>query len=105
MVYYDGQFDDSRLLIHLDRQTAADHGATLLELRPRRRSAHQGTRPAIVTGLVIAEDSESLVSTSPYKPKVVVNAAGIFADEIRQPPADVQAKRMLSPEPGNPSRL
>src|ERR1700677_2358135 len=27
VVYYDGQFDDSRLLIHL-AQTAADHGAT-----------------------------------------------------------------------------
>ena len=29
MIYYDGQFDDSRLLIHLIR-TAADHGATLV---------------------------------------------------------------------------
>ena len=33
MIYHDGQFDDSRLLIHL-MQTAADHGATLLNYCP-----------------------------------------------------------------------
>ena len=33
VVYYDGQFDDARLLIHL-AMTAADHGATLVELLP-----------------------------------------------------------------------
>jgi len=31
VVYYDGQFDDARLLIHL-AMTAADHGATAVEL-------------------------------------------------------------------------
>src|SRR5271169_3620198 len=33
VVYYDGQFDDARLLIHL-AMTAADHGATLLNYCP-----------------------------------------------------------------------
>src|SRR6202167_2018192 len=33
VVYYDGQFDDARLLIHL-AMTAADHGATLLNYFP-----------------------------------------------------------------------
>src|SRR5664279_968264 len=33
VVYYDGQFDDTRLLIHM-AATAADHGATLLNYAP-----------------------------------------------------------------------
>ena len=33
VVYYDGQFDDARLLIHL-AMTAADHGATLVNYCP-----------------------------------------------------------------------
>ena len=33
VVYYDGQFDDSRLLIHL-AMTASHHGATLLNYCP-----------------------------------------------------------------------
>ena len=33
MVYFDGQFDDARLLIHL-AMTAADHGATLVNYCP-----------------------------------------------------------------------
>jgi glycerol-3-phosphate dehydrogenase len=33
VVYYDGQFDDARLLIHL-AMTAADHGAALVNYCP-----------------------------------------------------------------------
>ena len=33
VLYHDGQFDDSRLLIHLV-MTAADHGATALTMPP-----------------------------------------------------------------------
>src|ERR1700754_3165614 len=33
VIYYDGQFDDTRLLIHM-AYTAADHGATLLNYAP-----------------------------------------------------------------------
>ncbi len=33
VIYYDGQFDDTRLLIHM-AATAADHGATLLNYAP-----------------------------------------------------------------------
>jgi glycerol-3-phosphate dehydrogenase len=55
VVYYDGQFDDSRLLIHL-AQTAADHGATLLNYAPViELTKGEG---GFLTG-VIAEDSES----------------------------------------------
>jgi len=55
VVYYDGQFDDSRLLIHL-AQTAADHGATLLNYAPvLELTKGEG---GFLTG-VVAEDSES----------------------------------------------
>ena len=78
VVYYDGQFDDARLLIHL-AMTAADHGAVLLNYCP-------------VTGLlrdaegyvngVMARDEESgeeLALTA----RIVINATGVFTDSIR----------------------
>jgi len=94
VVYYDGQFDDSRLLIHL-AQTAVDHGATLLNYAP----VTQLTKDAagFING-VIAEDSES-GEIFTIEAKVVVNAAGIFADSIRQL-ADPAAQKMLAPSQG-----
>jgi glycerol-3-phosphate dehydrogenase len=94
VVYYDGQFDDSRLLIHL-AQTAADHGATLLNYAP----AIELTKDdgGYLTG-VVAKDSESGERFS-IQGKVVVNAAGIFADEIRHM-ADAEAKKMIAPSQG-----
>jgi glycerol-3-phosphate dehydrogenase len=94
VVYYDGQFDDARLLIHL-AQTAADHHATLLNYA----GVIQITKDAdgFVNG-VIALDSESgrrLTATA----KVVVNATGIFTDEVRQL-SDPQASAMVEPSQG-----
>ena len=94
VVYYDGQFDDSRLLIHL-AQTAADHGATLLNYAPAIELTKDDA--GYLTG-VIAEDSESGERFS-VQTKVVVNAAGIFADTVRQM-ADAEAKKMLAPSQG-----
>jgi glycerol-3-phosphate dehydrogenase len=94
VVYYDGQFDDTRLLIHL-AQTAADHHATLLNY-------------AGVTGItkdddgfvngVIALDSESVRQIT-AKAKVVINATGIFTDEVRQL-SDPGASGMVEPSQG-----
>src|ERR1700761_7366601 len=89
VVYYDGQFDDSRLLIHL-AQTAADHGATLLNYAPVIELIKD--EGGFLTG-VKAEDSESGQKFT-IQAKVVVNAAGIFADSIRQM-ADGEAKKMI----------
>ena len=75
--YFDGQFDDSRLAITL-AQTAADHGATLLNY-------------VTVTGLkksdgmtsgLTCRDEETGESYT-LQARVVINATGIFADEIR----------------------
>ena len=79
VIYYDGQFDDTRLLIHL-AATAADQGAVLLNYAP----VVEITRGAdgFADG-VIAIDSES-GQRMKIPAHVVVNAAGIFADEVRR---------------------
>jgi len=79
VIYYDGQFDDTRLLIHL-ADTAADQGGTLLNYAP----VVEITRGAdgFADG-VIAVDSES-GQRMKIQAHVVVNAAGIFADEVRR---------------------
>ncbi len=94
VVYYDGQFDDSRLLIHL-AQTAADHGATLVNYAPVTHLMKGDG--GFLTG-VTAEDAESGEKFT-IQAKVVVNAAGIFADEIRHM-ADSEAKKMIAPSQG-----
>ena len=87
--YFDGQFDDARLAITL-AQTAADHGAALLNyVRATGLTKHD----KLITGLS-AEDVETGESFE-LRAKVVVNATGIFADTIRhmdepQGPAVVQ---------------
>jgi glycerol-3-phosphate dehydrogenase len=78
VVYHDGQFDDSRLLIHLV-MTAADHGACVLNY-----AAVTGltrTSASVVTG-VLVRDMEG-EADFPAAARVVVNAAGPFCDEIR----------------------
>ncbi len=94
VVYYDGQFDDSRLLIHLAR-TAADQGATLLNYAPVVELIKGDG--GFLTG-VVAKDGESGERFT-IEAKVVVNAAGIFADSIRQM-ADLEAKKMIAPSQG-----
>src|SRR6202042_2170726 len=79
VIYYDGQFDDTRLLIHL-AATAADQGAVLLNYAP----VVEITRgPDGFADGVIAVDSES-GQRMKIAAHVVVNAAGIFADQVRR---------------------
>lgn len=75
--YFDGQFDDSRLAISL-AQTAVDHGGCVLNYIPVTGITKTGN---MVDG-VECRDEESGRSFT-LKARVVVNAAGIFADEIR----------------------
>lgn len=78
VVYHDGQFDDSRLLVHL-LMTAADHGATVLNYTP----VVGLTRGADgrING-VTARDTEGGTEFH-ASARVVVNAAGPFCDELR----------------------
>src|ERR1700759_1804621 len=94
VIYYDGQFDDTRLLIHL-AATAADHGAVLLNYAP----VVEITRGAdgFANG-VVAVDSES-GQRMKIAAHVVVNAAGSFADEVRRL-AEPEVEGMIAPSQG-----
>src|ERR1700728_4544628 len=94
VIYYDGQFDDTRLLIHL-ADTAADQGGTLLNYAP----VVEITRGAdgFADG-VIAVDSESGQRMTIHA-HVVVNAAGIFADQVRRL-AEPELTDMIAPSQG-----
>lgn len=94
VVYYDGQFDDSRLLINLV-QTAAEQGGTLLNY-----VAVTGltTGPDGTVDGVIARDRESGVELRAAA-RVVINATGPFADSIRRL-ADPEAVPLIAPSQG-----
>ena len=78
VVYFDGQFDDARLAITL-AQTAIDQGATVINYCP---VINLTKEKGITTG-VITKDIESGEEFE-LRSKVVINAAGIFTDEIRK---------------------
>jgi len=94
VIYYDGQFDDTRLLIHM-AATAADHGATLLNYAP----VLDVTRDAegFVNGVTFADKESGEQFT--VQARVVVNATGIFADRVRRM-TDSEAKPMIAPSQG-----
>ncbi len=79
VVYYDGQFDDARLLIHL-AMTAADHGGTLVNYCPATGLLRDNE--GYVNGLTArdAETGEELTIPA----RIVVNATGVFTDSIRR---------------------
>lgn len=91
--YFDGQFDDARLAITL-AQTAVDHGATALNyIRATGLTKEGGS----VNGIT-CEDIET-GKTYSIKAKVVINATGIFSDEIRIMD-DPKAIRAVQPSQG-----
>lgn len=89
VVYYDGQFDDARLLIHL-AMTAADHGATVVNYCPATRLLRDAE--GYLNGVMARDVETGEEFTIPAR--VVVNATGVFTDEVRQM-ADPQADPLL----------
>ena len=94
VVYFDGQFDDTRLLIDM-AATAAEQGATLLNYA--KVTALEKGADGIVDG-VAWEDAET-GQTSHAEARVVINATGPFTDSVRQL-ADPAAQPMISPSQG-----
>ena len=89
VVYYDGQFDDSRLLIHL-AMTAADHGGTIVNYCPATGLLRD--QEGYVNGLT-ARDAETGEEFS-LRARIVVNATGVFTDSIRRM-ADAEADPLV----------
>ena len=94
VIYFDGQFDDARLLINMVT-TAAEQGATLLNYC-RVTGLTRGA-DGFVNG-VSARDEETGREFTALS-KVVVNATGPFADGLRQM-ADPSLPAMIAPSQG-----
>jgi glycerol-3-phosphate dehydrogenase len=93
-IYYDGQFDDARLLIHMVF-TAFEQGATLLnyvEVTGFTKDSQD-----FVNGILACdtETGEELRASA----KVVINATGAFSDRLRQK-ALPSAASMIKPSQG-----
>src|SRR5690349_20617042 len=94
VVYYDGQFDDSRLLINL-AETAAHQGATIVNYAEV--TGFTKASDGFIDGVHARDLETGEQSTSPAK--VVVNATGAFSDRARLL-ADAKAKTMIAPSQG-----
>ena len=93
VVYYDGQFDDSRLAICL-AQTAADHGATLANY-------FKVTSLIKKNGICCGVNAADQESGTKYRlhAQVVINATGVFSDVMLQKD-DPKAEDIISPSQG-----
>jgi len=78
VIYQDGQFDDSRMAVSL-AQTCIDYGGSVLNYCKVTDLIKNGD---LITG-VIAVDQETGEELK-IKSKVVINATGVFADEVIQ---------------------
>src|SRR5437588_12805389 len=88
VIYYDGQFDDSRLLIHM-AVTAFEQGAALLNYAPVIDVARDGVRFRDL------ETGEEFAVAA----RVVINATGPFSDSVRRM-ADPAAEPAIAPSQG-----
>ena len=94
VIYYDGQFDDARLLINLVT-TAMEQGATLLNYAPVISVAKDSD--GLVDSVMARDVETGKVFTA--KAKVVINATGPFTDSVRRM-ADPRVQAMISPSQG-----
>lgn len=89
VIYYDGQFDDARLLIHL-AMTATDHNATIVNYCPATGLLRDND--GYITGLLARDVEEE--KDLPIMARVVVNATGVFTDQVRRM-ADTNANPLM----------
>jgi glycerol-3-phosphate dehydrogenase len=94
VVYYDGQFDDARLLVNL-AQTAAEQGAALVNYA-QVIGITKG-EDGFVDG-VVARDEESGREWT-IGARVVINATGPFSDSVRRM-AEPDAPKLIAPSQG-----
>lgn len=91
VLYYDAQFDDTRLLINM-MQTAKKEGATVLNYHEFLNFTK--TKEGIIHGAEINNTINNKKLT--VKAKVIVNATGVFSDTIRNMNNSTTSKIMTS---------
>jgi glycerol-3-phosphate dehydrogenase len=79
VIYYDGQFDDARLLINLS-QTAEEHGAVLLNYASVVELTHDAE--GFVDGLTFRDLESGQRHT--VRARSIINATGPFSDAVRK---------------------
>ena len=94
VIYYDGQFDDARLLINLVT-TAAEQGATALNYTQVISLTRDDE--GFING-VVAVDEEGLEEFV-AQARAVINATGAFSDSIRRL-ADENVEPLIAPSQG-----
>jgi len=94
VIYYDGQFDDTRLLINL-AQTAAEHGAVILNYT-RVFGFEKNAHDMIDTVKFSGEETGQVFQV---EARVVINAAGAFCDRVREM-TDAGGEKLISPSQG-----
>jgi len=93
LIYHDGQFDDARMAMSL-AQTCVDYGGTVINYMKVTKITKEKD---IVSGVVAIDQENHQKHT--IKAKVVVNATGVFADEIKKMD-DPATKEMIVPSIG-----
>ena len=93
VIYHDGQFDDARMAISL-AQTAENHGASLLNYMAVENLIKENN---MITG-VFAKNELSGESYT-INAKVVINATGVFSDDIIQMDQP-KSKKLIVPSQG-----
>ncbi len=93
VIYYDGQFDDARLIINLAR-TAAEQGAVLINYMNVNDVIKENEMICGVIAVDLENEKEYTLHAD-----VVVNAAGPYADHLRQMD-DASVKSIIQPSQG-----
>jgi glycerol-3-phosphate dehydrogenase len=93
VIYYDGQFDDSRLAVDLAR-TATEQGGTVVNYMRVEGLLKAGGMVAGVAARDVETGKEHEING-----RVVVNATGVFTDEVLRMD-DAEARPIVSPSQG-----
>jgi glycerol-3-phosphate dehydrogenase len=93
VVYFDGQFDDSRLAVTL-AQTASNKGAAITNYTPVKSLIHEADR--VVGAVVLDLESGREIE---IRAKAIINSTGVFTDSVRKMD-DPEAKSVISPSQG-----
>lgn len=100
IIYYDGQFDDARLAVSLAK-TAVKHGAVLINYCEAISLLKTRNNPAGMQAKVCGVVAEDIIENKTFeiKARTVINATGVFADDILQMD-NYNAEDIITPSQG-----